>query len=162
MSDSTSCRRGVSVEEYLHTSFPTLMASIGHRACGEKLARLCPRESLRSGRRLFAAQVLPEWIKRNLAGACCRERRYPLTSCLTPAVRCRSLPSPFAHASLWGMEKVNLREKFSLFNDYWKPKIIGELNSQQVKLVKFLGPFVWHHSCPKRSLKHAGRVSRVK
>jgi len=43
------------------------------------------------------------------------------------------------------MEKVNLREKFSLFNDCWKPKIVGELNSQQVKLVKFLGPFVWHH-----------------
>ena len=43
------------------------------------------------------------------------------------------------------MEKVNLREKFSLFDDYWKPKIVGELNRQQVKLVKFLGPFVWHH-----------------
>jgi len=52
---------------------------------------------------------------------------------------------PLTHASLWGMEKVNLREKFSLFNDCWKPKIVGELNSQQVKLVKFLGPFVWHH-----------------
>jgi mannose-6-phosphate isomerase-like protein (cupin superfamily) len=45
----------------------------------------------------------------------------------------------------WGMEKVNLREKFSLFNDYWKPKIVGELNNQHVKLVKFAGPFVWHH-----------------
>jgi mannose-6-phosphate isomerase-like protein (cupin superfamily) len=43
------------------------------------------------------------------------------------------------------MEKVNLREKFSLFNDYWKPKIVGELNNQHVKLVKFAGPFVWHH-----------------
>jgi mannose-6-phosphate isomerase-like protein (cupin superfamily) len=43
------------------------------------------------------------------------------------------------------MEKVNIREKFSLFNNYWKPKIVGELNNQQVKLVKFLGPFVWHH-----------------
>jgi len=42
------------------------------------------------------------------------------------------------------MEKVNLREKFSLFNDYWKPKIVGELNGQHVKLVKFAGPFVWH------------------
>src|SRR5579864_5700603 len=50
-----------------------------------------------------------------------------------------------AHASLWGMEKVNLQEKFSLFDGYWKPKIVGELNGQQVKLVKFLGPFVWHH-----------------
>jgi mannose-6-phosphate isomerase-like protein (cupin superfamily) len=43
------------------------------------------------------------------------------------------------------MEKVKLAEKFSLFADYWKPKIAGELNGQQVKLVKFLGPFVWHH-----------------
>jgi len=43
------------------------------------------------------------------------------------------------------MEKVNLGEKFARFADYWKPKIVGELNGQQVKLVKFIGPFVWHH-----------------
>jgi mannose-6-phosphate isomerase-like protein (cupin superfamily) len=43
------------------------------------------------------------------------------------------------------MEKVNLSEKFSLFSEYWNPKIAGELNGQQVKLVKFKGPFVWHH-----------------
>src|SRR5437870_3430552 len=43
------------------------------------------------------------------------------------------------------MEKVNLREKFGLFTEHWSPKIAGELNGQQVKLVKFLGPFVWHH-----------------
>ena len=43
------------------------------------------------------------------------------------------------------MEKVNLREKFDLFSERWSPKIVGELNGQQVKLVKFLGPFVWHH-----------------
>jgi len=43
------------------------------------------------------------------------------------------------------MEKINLMEKFSTFGDHWKPKIAGELNGQQVKLVKFLGPFVWHH-----------------
>lgn len=43
------------------------------------------------------------------------------------------------------MEKVNLQEKFELFNDHWSPKIAGELNGQQVKLVKFKGPFVWHH-----------------
>ena len=42
------------------------------------------------------------------------------------------------------MEKVNLREKFSLFSEHWKPRIAGELNGQQVKLVKFAGPFVWH------------------
>jgi mannose-6-phosphate isomerase-like protein (cupin superfamily) len=43
------------------------------------------------------------------------------------------------------MEKVNLQEKFSLFSEHFKPRIAGELNGQQVKLVKFNGPFVWHH-----------------
>jgi len=43
------------------------------------------------------------------------------------------------------MEKVNLAEKLAQFGDQWKPKIVGELNGQQVKLVKFQGPFVWHH-----------------
>jgi mannose-6-phosphate isomerase-like protein (cupin superfamily) len=43
------------------------------------------------------------------------------------------------------MEKVNLREKLDLFREYWNPKIVGELNGQLVKLVKFRGPFVWHH-----------------
>ncbi len=42
------------------------------------------------------------------------------------------------------MNKVNLQQKFSLFNDYWNPKIAGELNGQQVKLAKFKGEFVWH------------------
>ena len=43
------------------------------------------------------------------------------------------------------MEKVNLLDKLALFTDHWRPKIVGELNGQQVKLVKFQGPFVWHH-----------------
>ena len=43
------------------------------------------------------------------------------------------------------MGKINLAEKFSLFSEHWNPKIVGELNGQQVKLVKFKGPFVWHH-----------------
>jgi mannose-6-phosphate isomerase-like protein (cupin superfamily) len=43
------------------------------------------------------------------------------------------------------MQKVNLGEKLAQFSDPWKPKIVGELNGQQVKLVKFQGPFVWHH-----------------
>jgi mannose-6-phosphate isomerase-like protein (cupin superfamily) len=42
------------------------------------------------------------------------------------------------------MKKVNLLHKFSLFNDQWSPKIVGELNGQQVKLVKIVGEFVWH------------------
>ena len=42
-------------------------------------------------------------------------------------------------------EKVNLAEKFSRISTYWDPKIVGSLNGQQVKLVKFQGSFVWHH-----------------
>ena len=40
--------------------------------------------------------------------------------------------------------KVNIREKLALFHDHWSPKIVGELNGQHVKLVKFQGEFVWH------------------
>jgi len=43
------------------------------------------------------------------------------------------------------MDKVNLAQKFSTFNDFWSPKIVGELNDSYVKLVKFQGEFVWHH-----------------
>jgi mannose-6-phosphate isomerase-like protein (cupin superfamily) len=42
------------------------------------------------------------------------------------------------------MDKVNIAEKLSLFNDHWHPRIAGELNGQLVKLVKFKGEFVWH------------------
>ena len=42
------------------------------------------------------------------------------------------------------MRKVNISEKLSLFNKYWQPKIVGELNNQQVKLAKLKGEFIWH------------------
>ena len=42
------------------------------------------------------------------------------------------------------LEKVNLREKLALFSTHWDPKIVAELNGQQVKVVKFQGPFPWH------------------
>ena len=43
------------------------------------------------------------------------------------------------------MDFVNLAEKFSKFQDYWHPRIIGELNDCHVKAVKIKGEFVWHH-----------------
>jgi|SRR6476620_2243545 mannose-6-phosphate isomerase-like protein (cupin superfamily) len=43
------------------------------------------------------------------------------------------------------MDKINISQKFKLFSDYWNPRIVGELNGQEVKLVKFKGEFVWHH-----------------
>ena len=42
------------------------------------------------------------------------------------------------------MQKVNLEEKFSKFSDQWSPKIVAELNGQQVKLAKLQGEFIWH------------------
>lgn len=42
------------------------------------------------------------------------------------------------------MGKINLTEKLQRFSAHWSPKIIAELNGQQVKLVKFRGEFVWH------------------
>lgn len=47
--------------------------------------------------------------------------------------------------STMNIEKVNLEQKFSGINDHWNPRIAGELNGQQVKLVKFQGEFMWHH-----------------
>ncbi len=41
-------------------------------------------------------------------------------------------------------EPVNLAEKFSLFAEYWSPKIVAELNDSYVKVVKLKGEFVWH------------------
>jgi mannose-6-phosphate isomerase-like protein (cupin superfamily) len=43
------------------------------------------------------------------------------------------------------IEKVNINQKLSLFNEHWSPKIVGELNEFYVKLVKLKGEFVWHH-----------------
>jgi mannose-6-phosphate isomerase-like protein (cupin superfamily) len=43
------------------------------------------------------------------------------------------------------VDKVNLAQKLSLIQDHWRPKVIGELNGQEVKLVKCQGEFVWHH-----------------
>lgn len=42
------------------------------------------------------------------------------------------------------MNTINIQEKFSLFSEFWSPKIVGELNGQYVKLVKLKGEFVWH------------------
>ena len=42
-------------------------------------------------------------------------------------------------------EPVNITEKFTRFDEYWSPRIGGELNDSYVKLVKVKGEFVWHH-----------------
>jgi mannose-6-phosphate isomerase-like protein (cupin superfamily) len=43
-----------------------------------------------------------------------------------------------------GIEVVNLAQKYSLFSDYWNPRIAGEVNDSYLKIVKVKGEFVWH------------------
>jgi mannose-6-phosphate isomerase-like protein (cupin superfamily) len=42
------------------------------------------------------------------------------------------------------VEKVNLNDKFALFEDHWNPKVVGDLDDYEIKLVKLRGEFVWH------------------
>ncbi len=68
---------------------------------------------------------------------------------MNPPVRDPQMPQPFA-----------LEEKFALIHEYWQPRIVGELNGQQVKLAKLLGEFVWHHHEAEDELflVHRGRL----
>src|SRR5438093_12755848 len=43
------------------------------------------------------------------------------------------------------MSKASLEEKFALIHEHWRPKVVAELNGQEVKLVKLAGVFPWHH-----------------
>lgn len=43
------------------------------------------------------------------------------------------------------MDKINLTQKFSLFDEHWSPKIVGEMNDSYIKLAKLKGEFDWHH-----------------
>ena len=43
------------------------------------------------------------------------------------------------------MEKIALAEKFTRITEHFRPKVVAELNGQEVKLVKVRGEFVWHH-----------------
>ncbi len=58
------------------------------------------------------------------------------------------------------MNKVNLDAAFACFADHWSPKIAGDINDVQVKLVKLLGEFVWHHHEAEDELflVHKGRL----
>jgi mannose-6-phosphate isomerase-like protein (cupin superfamily) len=52
------------------------------------------------------------------------------------------------------IQEFNLEEKFAKINEYWSPKIVGELNGQYVKLVKAKGELVWHHHDDEDELFH--------
>lgn len=71
-------------------------------------------------------------------------------------------PSPPATppAGAGGARPFSLAEKFALIDEYWQPRIVGELNGQHVKLAKLLGEFIWHHHEREDELflVHRGRL----
>ena len=52
------------------------------------------------------------------------------------------------------MEKIKIKEKYQKFNDYWKPRVIAELNDQQVIIAKVKGEFIWHDHKEEDELFH--------
>ena len=50
------------------------------------------------------------------------------------------------------MHKVNLAQKLRQFSERWSPRIVGELNGQQIKVAKLEGEFVWHHHADEDEL----------
>lgn len=42
------------------------------------------------------------------------------------------------------VDAINIKDKLELFSTYWDPKLVGEINGQEVKVVKLKGEFVWH------------------
>jgi mannose-6-phosphate isomerase-like protein (cupin superfamily) len=73
---------------------------------------------------------------------------HPLVAAFVDAVR-------RFHESIG--EKVNLAAKLARFHEHWRPKIVGELNGQQVKLVKFQGEFLWHYHAAEDELFYVVR-----
>ena len=43
------------------------------------------------------------------------------------------------------MNKINIAEKLARFDELWTPKLVGQINDMDIKLVKLQGEFVWHH-----------------
>lgn len=58
------------------------------------------------------------------------------------------------------MKPVNLAAIFASFSDHWSPKVVGDINEMQIKVVKLSGEFVWHHHDAEDELflVHKGRL----
>ena len=57
-------------------------------------------------------------------------------------------------------DKISLAASFAGIHEHWRPKVVAELNGQEVKLVKVQGEFVWHHHDTEDELflVHRGRL----
>ena len=64
---------------------------------------------------------------------------------MQPPMLCAEVLYLFTRVNFNRMEKINIGQKLTLFQDHWNPRVIGELNGQHVKLVKAKGEFLWHH-----------------
>jgi mannose-6-phosphate isomerase-like protein (cupin superfamily) len=55
------------------------------------------------------------------------------------------------------VQKINLAERFSRITEYWRPKLVAELNGQVVRLVRVQGEFVWHQHAGEDELFYVVR-----
>jgi mannose-6-phosphate isomerase-like protein (cupin superfamily) len=75
-------------------------------------------------------------------------------------IKRKSIPnSTSARRSVDFTRKVSLSEQMEQIDEHWRPKVVGKLNGQEVKLVKFQGEFVWHHHADEDELFLALRGS---
>jgi mannose-6-phosphate isomerase-like protein (cupin superfamily) len=50
------------------------------------------------------------------------------------------------------IRKVDLAARFAAISEHWRPRVVGELNGQEVKLAKLQGEFIWHHHADEDEL----------
>ena len=96
------------------------------------MAEVCPILSVR-------VQWMPPWTGKK------RPRPKPLLKAM-PIKKWKNKVhlTPIKRKINLNIKKINLSDKLSLFDTYWDPKIVGDVNNHQVKLVKFKGEFDWH------------------
>ena len=103
------------------------------RKSGGTICRTPGRCGLRHGRNYRRGQVQDQRSRR---------REFARSQ---ESIRADLFGAPEGGGDSLSVDKVNIEEKLALIDERWKPKIVGELNGQYVKLVKFIGEFVWHH-----------------
>ena len=71
----------------------------------------------------------------------------------------RNAGHPIKKKAVASVEKINLEQKYSLFHEFWSPKIVGELNDSYIKLAKLKGEFDWHHHDQEDELFSSSRAN---
>lgn len=94
-------------------------------------------------------------------GSVCRSNRKQLHCNKAASVLLQQTSLTNNQQLITTMQAINLADKLAQFDDYWSPRIVGELNGQHVKLAKLKGEFVWHHHDDEDELFYVVKGSLV-